>query len=332
MMSTVSPTAMKRLASLVFLAASFLSALGVDFSARAALQEERRRGDLSTMQLPGGSVVDFKSFYAETLGRQQPYSIFLPPSYPKEPTRTYPVVYFLHGMNNDHTSWTVDRYGNLQNKIEEMILAKKLPEIIMVHPKGDNSFYCNYADGSQRYEDFIDQEVVAHIESTYRARKGRENRAIGGTSMGGFGAIKIAMKRPDRYASTVGHSPIIFLGKNPLDVPEPMKASRFYQYFVNLLRPLFGDPLRQELWDENNPLLLAKNGNLGKLKIHFDYGTGDRYNQTIRLGEGVKALDQILTGANIAHSFKEYSGEPHGWALVAAHIEESLPFLCQTFK
>ncbi len=299
---------------------------------RAQLGDERRRGDLASMQLPGGSVVEFKSFAATTLGTNQPYSIFLPPSYSKDSTRTYPVVYFLHGLNNDHTSWTMDRYGNLQSKVEEMILARKLPEIIMVHPRGDNSFYCNYADGTKRYEDFISQEIVSYIESNYRARKGRENRSIGGTSMGGFGALKIAMKFSDRFSATVAHSPIIFLGRNPLDVPDDVKASRFYQYFVSMLRPLFGDPIQQELWDQNNPLQLAKSGKLGKLKIHFDYGTADRYNQTIHLDQGVKALDQALTEASVAHSFKEYPGEPHGWALVASHLEESLPFLCQSFK
>ncbi len=162
--------------------------------------------------------------------------------------------------------------------------------------------------------------------------KDRSHRAIGGTSMGGFGALKIAMKFPDRYSATAGHSPIIFLGKNPLDVPEEMKASRFFQFFGGILRPLFGDPLDQGLWDKNNPLLLARSGKLGNLKIHFDYGTADRYNQTIRLAEGVKALDRALTEAKVPHSFKEYPGEPHGWALVAAHIEESLEFLCQGFK
>src|SRR5262245_63304791 len=66
------------------------------------------------------------------------------------------------------------------------------------------SFYCNYADGSKRYEDFVTQELVAHVESSYRARKGRENRAIGGTSMGGFGALKIAMK--DRKSTRLNSS------------------------------------------------------------------------------------------------------------------------------
>lgn len=299
---------------------------------QAQFGDERRRGDLTPIKLPGGSVVEFKSFASVTLGTNQPYSIFLPPSYGTETSRTYPVVYFLHGLNNDHTSWTVERYGNLQNKLEELILVKKLPEIVMVHPKGDNSFYCNYADGSKRYEDFIDQELVSYIESNYRARKGRENRAIGGTSMGGYGALKIAMKFPDRYTTTVGHSPIIFQGKNPLDVPDEMKTSRFFQFFVGTLRPLFGDPIRQELWDSNNTLLLAKSGRLDKLKIHFDYGTEDRYNQSIHLDQGVKALDRALTEAGVPHSFKEYPGEPHGWALVASHFHESLSFLCQSFK
>jgi len=310
----------------------FCAAFSYSRPSQGQFGEERRRGDLSTIALTGGSVVEFKAMPSTALACSQPYSIFLPPSYSRQSSKTYPVVYFLHGLNNDHTSWTEDRYGNLQNKVEEMILARKIPEIIMVHPKGDNSFYCNYADGTKLYEDFIVQELPHFIEANYRAMKDRSHRAIGGTSMGGFGALKIAMKFPDRYSATAGHSPIIFLGKNPLDVPEEMKASRFFQFFGGILRPLFGDPLDQGLWDKNNPLLLARSGKLGNLKIHFDYGTADRYNQTIRLAEGVKALDRALTEAKVPHSFKEYPGEPHGWALVAAHIEESLEFLCQGFK
>jgi len=326
-MSTCSPAARRGSFTILFLLA--LSTVPI---LRSQGPEERRRGELTRIDLPGGSAVEFKTLESKTLGAPQPYSIFLPPSFGKEPSRTYPVVYFLHGLNNDHTSWTVERYGNLQNKVDEMIAAKKIPEIVMMHPKGDSSFYCNYADGTKRYEDFIDQELVAYVEATYRGRKGRENRSIGGTSMGGFGALKIAMKFPDRYAAAVGHSPIIFLGKNPLDVPEEMKTARFFQFFVNILRPLFGDPVRQELWDANNPLEFARRGKLGALRIHFDYGTADRYIQSIRLDQGVKALDRTLTEAGVAHSFKEYAGEPHGWALVASHLGESLPFLCQTFK
>jgi S-formylglutathione hydrolase FrmB len=300
--------------------------------ALAQFEGERRRGDLSPLSLPGGSLVEFKNFDSKTIGMPERYSIFLPPSYSKESSRSYPVVYFLHGLNNDDTSWTVDRYGDLQNQVENMILAGTIPEIIMVHPDGDSSFYCNYADGSRRYEDLVDKELVQYVEANYRVKQGRLNRAIGGTSMGGYGALKIAMKFPDRYASAVGHSPIIFLGKNPLDVPEEMKSSRYYQFFSQIIRPILGDPIRQELWDENNPLLLAQSGRLDGLHIYFDYGTDDRYNRTIGLDRGVKELDRVLTEAGMAHTFREHPGEPHGWALVDAHLKESLPFLCQTFK
>jgi S-formylglutathione hydrolase FrmB len=300
---------------------------------RSQFNEERRRGDLTPIALKGGSVVEFKVMKAETLGGvDQPYSIFLPPSYGREAARNYPVVYFLHGLNNDQTSWTVGRYGDLQNKVEELILSNRIPEIIMVHPRGDNSFYCNYADGTRRYEDFIVRELVDYVESNYRVKKGRRFRSIGGTSMGGYGALKIAMKFPESYSAAVGHSPIIFQGKNPLDVPDALKSSQFFQYFAGMLKPLFGDPVKQELWDANNPLQLAKSGKLNGLKIYFDYGTDDRYNQRIQLDQGAQLLARALAEAKVDHTLKVHPGEPHGWQLVASHLDESLPFLCQSFR
>jgi S-formylglutathione hydrolase FrmB len=292
----------------------------------------RRRVDLAPINLPGGAVVNFSSFESRSLGIQASYSIFLPPSFHSEPTRKYPAIYFLHGLNNDRSSWTVARYGNLHEKLEAMMLDQQVPEFLMVHPDGGNSFYCDYVDGSRKYEQYVTQDLIGHLEKNYRAKEGRANRAIGGTSMGAYGALKIAMKFPNRYASVVGHSPIIFLGDNPLDVPEEMKTRRYYRFFESILRPIFGDPLQQDLWDANNPLLLAQRGNLSKLNIFFDYGTADRYNQSIQLGQGVKELHRVLTEAGVVHSFHEYAGEPHGWMLVAAHLKESLPFLCQTFQ
>ena len=299
---------------------------------QAQFGDERRRGELTTISLPGGSRVEFGKLPSKALGQDQAFSIFLPPSFDKDTARTYPTVYFLHGLNNDQTSWTVPRYGDLPKKLEDMITTGVIPEILMVHPMGDHGFYCNTADGTKRYEDFITQDVIAYVESHYRAKPGRRYRSIGGTSMGGYGALKIAMKYPDLYAAAAGHSPIIFLGQNPFDVPDEMKNSRFYGFFVSIFKPILGDPVRQDLWDANNPLLLAKSGKLDGLKIMFDYGTDDRYIQSIHLDQGIKALDRVLTDAHLPHTFKVYPGEPHGWALVASHLQESMIFLCQTFK
>ncbi len=299
---------------------------------QSQFNDERRRSDLSPISLPGGSVIEFKSYDSQCIGMPERYSIFLPPSFSKNPSRTFPVVYFLHGLNNDETSWTVERYGHVQNSLEQMMIAGKLPEFIMVHPRGESSFYCNSLDGTKRYEDLLTQELITYMENNYRASKGRENRSIAGTSMGGYGALKIAMKYPDRYGAVVGQSPIVFPGVNPLAVSEEMKASRFYSFFVNMLKPVFGDPVQQPIWDANNPLVLAKSRKLDGLKIYFDYGTDDRYIPMTHLDEGCKALDKILTDSNVPHTFKIRQGEPHGWALVSAHLEETLPFLSQTFK
>jgi S-formylglutathione hydrolase FrmB len=318
----------------VLLIASVFTVLvvGLSQALNAQFNDERRRTDLGPIALPGGSTIEFSSFDSQTLGAPERYSVFLPPSFSKNPARTYPVIYFLHGLNNDETSWTVDRYGNIQNALDQMIASGKIPEFIMVHPRGDSSFYCNYMDGTRRYEDLVAQELISFMEKNYRAAKGRENRAIAGTSMGGYGALKIAMKYPDRYAAVVGQSPILFPGANPLALSEEAKSSRFYSFFVNMLKPIFGDPVRQDLWDANNPLVLAKSRKLDGLKIYFDYGTEDRYIPMTHLDEGNKALDQILTETRVPHTFKVRPGEPHGWALISAHLDETIPFLSGTFK
>jgi len=128
-----------------------------------------------------------------------------------------------------------------------------------------------------------------------------------------------------------GQSPILFPGPNPMDLSESARGSRFYTFFVEMLKPIFGDPFRQDTWDANNPLILAKRDKFDGLKIYFDYGTDDRYIPMVHLDEGAKALDRILTEAHVPHTFKIHPGEPHGWALIASHLDETLPFLSQTF-
>src|SRR5215510_15416224 len=137
--------------SLVFLAfTGIFGVFGSDSQNDSA--GERRRSDLRTIEISSGAKVEFGKFQSPSMTGEVEYSIFLPSSYGKE-VKNYPVVYFLHGLWNDHTSWTVDRYGHLYEQVDTLIANKKIPEIIMVHPRGDNSFYTNYIDGTKNYED-----------------------------------------------------------------------------------------------------------------------------------------------------------------------------------
>jgi S-formylglutathione hydrolase len=303
-------------------------------SSQAAPQDrsgnERRRAERSPIELASGARVEFGSFPSAALKEDREFSIYTPPSYGKG-GRTYPVVYFLHGLNNDHTSWTVDRYGHIHEQVDKLIAEKKIPEILMVHPKGDNSFYTNYIDGSRNYEDFITNDLVRYVEKTYRAKTGGRWRTIGGTSMGGFGALKIAFKHQKEYSAVAAHSPIVFL-VDPAQMSDQTKNSGRFEWFTRMITPMFGSPVNVERWQANNPLDLAKTASLNGVRIYFDYGTADRYNQSIGLGQGLKALDAVLTERQVPHTFKEHPNEPHGWELVTLHISESLAFLCESFK
>jgi len=278
--------------------------------------------------LPSGSRVEFATMTSEALGEEASYSVFLPPSYGSSDAK-YPVVYFLHGLFNDHTSWTIDRHGNIPELVDDLMAKKTLREMVLVFPDGGRSFYTNYRDGTMRYEDFIVEELPRHVEAGYRVSSGRTHRAIAGTSMGGYGALKIAMRHPTRYAAAAAHSAIIFPVPNPLDVPEAARSARSYQYLGTVFRTIFGDPFDQEYFDANNPLELARKAELDGLALYFDYGTADRYNRSVGLGAGNQKLDQVLSKNGVDHEFHEHEGEPHGWALVYAHIPESLGFLAE---
>lgn len=307
--------------------AVFLLAISLGLASQR--QERQRRTDLSPIALPGGSRVEFHDMDSAALKGRGQYSIFLPPSYGKNPSRSFPVVYFLHGLYNDHTTWTLSRNGDLPAILERLMLDGKVSELIMVHPDGDQSFYMNYRDGSMKYEDFVVEELPHHIEANYRSRTGRGNRAISGTSMGGYGALKIAFRFPERYIAVAAHSPIVFPVSNPLDVPPEQRAGRRFEFFASIFSTVYGSD--QAYYDANNPLTLARDHPPDGLAVYFDYGTADRYDGIMGLGEGLSALDRALTAAGVSHTFRAHAGEGHGWSLVQAHIEESLGFLAERF-
>ena len=283
-----------------------------------------------TIHLEGGSRVEFRAFSSPALGEEGQYSVFFPPAYDMEPHRHFPVIYFLHGMNNDHTSWAAERYGNLPLLIENLLLEGKSPQFLMIHPDGRNSFYTDLLDGRRNNEQYIHKDLIEEVEKNFRVRTGRLNRAIAGTSMGGYGALKIAMKQAELYSSVAAGSPIILLGEDPsrqiLNSP-----SRRADRFVRLFKPVFGMPFDPHHWQQNSVEVLARTADLRDLKIYFSYGTADRYRDEFPMEKGLQRLDQILTGRGLSHVFRVFEGEPHGWALIRAHLEETIDFLTETF-
>ena len=92
------------------------------------------------------------------------------------------------------------------NLVEDMRERGELKDFLIATPDGDASFYIDSRDGKQRYEDFLLEEFFPFIEKRYRVATGRDHRAIAGISMGGYGALHLAFRHPQLFASVSAHS------------------------------------------------------------------------------------------------------------------------------
>lgn len=134
---------------------------------------------------------------SHTLGRAAPYTLYLPPCYSQNPTRLYPVLYLLHGAHADDTQW-LDL--NAASDADELILQHSGAPFVIVMPDGD------YRSG-ENYAAFVQLDLMPEIEETTRVERTQAGRAIGGLSMGGYWALRLALAHPDLFSAVGGHSP-----------------------------------------------------------------------------------------------------------------------------
>jgi S-formylglutathione hydrolase FrmB len=145
----------------------------------------------------------------------------------------------LHGGGGGYRDWSNDsdvaRFADLG--------------LILVMPEGNSSYYVNAAERPEdRYEDYITSDLIADVESRFPTAPGRENRAIAGISMGGFGAVTLALKHPDLFAFAAGVS-------SAIDVPSrPFSIRRIGQYREHAA--IFG-PWASQTRRDNDPFVLA---------------------------------------------------------------------------
>ncbi len=156
----------------------------------------------------------------------------------------YPVLYLLHGYGGNHLYFE-GLYG-LKATMDELINSGQIEPMIVVTPDAGNnlkgSFYTNSfppGDTSRSYagrmQDFITNEVVPFIDSAYNTYTDRAHRGISGHSMGGYGAIKIAMLRNSLFSSASAMSaPLTFYGSVPL-------GDSAFQGFVSLMPAMFAE-------------------------------------------------------------------------------------------
>jgi enterochelin esterase-like enzyme len=143
-------------------------------------------------------------FFSPALNTKERYFVYLPP---EQRGKRLPVLYMLHGGGGRHEWINYDLIGIA----DRAIAAGTLPPMLIVLPQGDQGYWVNHVDGP-RWGDYLAQDLVQHIDATYPTLADPKHRAIGGLSMGGWGALYQAFSHPDEFGVVGAHAPSIRAG------------------------------------------------------------------------------------------------------------------------
>ncbi len=215
----------------------------------------------------------------------------------------FPTYYLLHGLSDDHTIW------HRRTRIE--VYAAAYP-MIVVMPDGFRGFYTKNNNGPD-YAQYIGQELPTMIERVFPASSKPADRCIGGLSMGGYGALRIALGYPGKFVSANSHSGALMAGSRA--VP----PDRFPE-----AKNIFG---HQPRGTDHDLLHLAKKAAAAKLlpKIRIDCGVEDFLIQDNR------DFDAELKKMKVPHEYQEFPGA-HNWDYWEIHVQEALRFHARHLK
>jgi putative tributyrin esterase len=251
------------------------------------------------------------SYYSDALGIMTAMNVILPQPVTsqigmkgvKKKLSRYPVLYLLHGLSDDHSTWS--------QRTSIIRYASEYP-LIVVMPTTGRGWYTDAVDG-YAYESAIVKELPELVEQWFPAQTNRAGRFLAGLSMGGYGAMKLALKFPERYAKAVSHSGG-FLTDGWIKDPENERRDEYTR--------IFG---RKFKGTDNDIFQLARkfaNGkNRAKLpKLRLDCGRDDFCLEVNEMFHG------HLKRLKIPHQYQLHPGE-HEWGYWDKHIQETLSFL-----
>lgn len=275
----------------------------------------------ASAQIPQGTVKEGLTIDSKILGKAVRYTMCLPAGYDTS-TRSYPIVYLLHGYSDDDTGWL--QFGEASQILDEGIANRSLPPMILALPDGGVSFYINNHDNSVRYEDFFIQEFIPYIESKYRIRAAKEYRGVAGLSMGGFGALVYTLRHPDMFAACAAFSSGVETDE------EIIKQSD--DSWRRVFAPVYGPDLKgqdriTEHFKANNPIHIVQAAGADKFKgvrMYIDCGDDDF------LYKGNSTLHIVLRDLKIAHEFRVRDGG-HTWSYWRTGLPEGLKFIGTSF-
>jgi S-formylglutathione hydrolase FrmB len=323
----------------VSLIAATICLASVEASGQSAAAETTARGKHERVSVHGKTLEG--NLAGDSADRK--VSVYLPPSYSKDAKRRYPVVYLLHGYTDSDERWfgaSGKHFVNVPSAADRAF-ANGAREVIIVMPnaftKYQGSMYGSSAVTGD-WETFITRDLVAYVDKNYRTLAARGSRGLAGHSMGGYGTLRLAMKRPDVFSSLYALSPCcmsanmepsaeIAARAMKVTTAEQIQASDFPTkamlasaatwspnpknppHFFDLPVSAEGQP-RYEIiaqWAANAPLAMVHQY-IPSLRS-YDAIVIDAGDKDVPIVDTVRTFDRILSDYGIAHTTEVYEGD-----------------------
>jgi enterochelin esterase-like enzyme len=208
------------------------------------------------------------------------------------------------------------QFGEVLNITDKAISEGVATAMIIVMPDADTKQMGYFNMPDYAYEDFVFQELIPHVEKTYRVRSHKRFRAVAGLSMGGGGSFMYAMRHPDMFSSACPLSAYV----GPLTLEQSKNGmKRTY--------PNVTDAQAETNFQNNNALNLlktVKDEDMKSIKWYIDCGDDDF------LYEGNSLMHIELRKKNITHEYRVRQGG-HTWTYWREALPEVLKFVSNTF-
>lgn len=258
-----------------------------------------------------------RHYASAALGRQANYSIVRP----DKAQGTLPVVYLLHGRDSSAAEWL--RLGQVAETLDRLVGERRIPPLMIVLPDTGNGWY---VDGpAMAAETAIVRDLAADVERNFDVRRDREGRAIAGNSMGGFGAVRIALAYPERYVAAASMSGAFWTRIKPDTTIDETMAVRLARVFSGA----FGEPFDPKFFVARDPEQTARRlaADAPRPALYLTASRGDRF----RLAEEQDVIELRLKAAGLAVTSAVTEGD-HDWGTWAAAFPDVLEFLAAKLK
>ena len=239
-------------------------------------------------------------YVSKALGRQASFNAVFPDS-GIPGNKKFPVLYLLHGLSDDHTIWL--RRSNIERYAAQYNVA-------VIMPDGGRSFYTDMKHGDAFYT-ALAKELPEFVNRMFPVSTERKDTFIAGLSMGGYGALKIALRDPERFAAAGIMSAVT-------DIPEKFTSKVFD---MRLWQNIFGSA-EEAVADGNDLFTLAQKlaGSKNCPKVAHFCGDND-----FLLADNRKLRDEMQRLQWNGYFYKETPGA-HNWDYWDKHIQDILKF------